>query len=660
MKDDHELRIALAGNPNVGKSTVFNALTGMDQHTGNWSGKTVSAAEGHFSAGDRRFVLVDIPGLYSLRGSSAEEKAARDEIVSGGAEGVVVVCDAGCLQRNLSLALQVMEVQPRTLICVNLLDEAASRGIAVDTAALSRELGVPVVGVVARSGQGLDLLREEICRMMSSPPPEISPTELPEELSAAADRAAQLLGCGRIHALRALEGDPELPETPQITALRRELSMDCGQISDEVSLAYMSRAGEAAQAAVTCRETSAVSRDRRLDRLFLSPLTGIPVMILLLGAVLWLTITGANYPSELLSRGFSALGELLSRGLFRLGAPSWLEGALIQGVYRTVSWVVSVMLPPMAIFFPMFTLLEDFGYLPRMAFSLDGCFRCAGACGKQAITMAMGLGCNACGVTGCRTIDSPRERLIGILTNSFMPCNGRFPVIIAVIAMFFSGNSLCSAGLVLCCLLLGALMTLAVSRLLSKTVLKGETSAFTLELPPYRRPQIGRVLVRSLLDRTVFVLGRACAAAAPCGLLIWCMANISPGGESLLSRAAELLAPLGELMGLDGAVLLAFILGFPANEIVLPIILMTYLSQSGLAEAPGLPQIRELLILNGWGSVRGLCMVVFTLFHFPCATTCLTIKKETGSLKWTALSIALPTAVGGALCVVIHLLSRLF
>jgi len=629
LKDDHELRIALAGNPNVGKSTIFNALTGMDQHTGNWSGKTVSAAEGHFSAGDRRFVLVDIPGLYSLRGSSAEEKAARDEIVSGGAEGVVVVCDAGCLQRNLSLALQVMEVQPRTLICVNLLDEAASRGIEVDTAALSRELGVPVVGVVARSGQCLDLLREEICRMMSSPPPEISPTELPEELSAAADRAAQLLGCGRIHALRALEGDPELPETPQITALRRELSMDCGQISDEVSLAYMSRAGEAAQAAVTCRETSAVSRDRRLDRLFLSPLTGIPVMILLLGAVLWLTITGANYPSELLSRGFSALGELLSRGLFRLGAPSWLEGALIQGVYRTVSWVVSVMLPPMAIFFPMFTLLEDFGYLPRMAFTLDGCFRCAGACGKQAITMAMGLGCNACGVTGCRTIDSPRERLIGILTNSFMPCNGRFPVIIAVIAMFFFGELPVQrrAGAVLPAAGSthdpGGVQTAEQDRPKGRNI--GLYPGAAALSPATDRESAGQVAAGQ--DGLCPGESLRCGGALRTADLVSGQ-HLAGGGGGVRPPSPELLAPLGELMGLDGAVLLAFILGFPANEIVLPIILMTYLSQSGLAEAPGLPQIRELLILNGWGSVRGLCMVVFTLFHFPCATTCLTIKKK--------------------------------
>ena len=659
MKEKTELRVALAGNPNVGKSTVFNALTGMDQHTGNWSGKTVAPAEGHLTAGGFDITLVDIPGLYSLRGGSAEEKAARDELASGRAEVVVVVCDGGCLQRNLSLALQIIEEQPRTVICVNLLDEAAARGINVDTDALSEALGVPVVGAAARRGEGLDRLTEAICQAAAASPPEIAPTELPEELSAAADRACQILGRGRIHALRALEGDPDLAETPEIAQLRRELGLDCGQISDMVSLAYMSRAQRVAEAALSFTETARSGRDRRLDRLFTSPLTGIPVMLLLLGAVLWLTVAGANYPSELLSRGFSSLGEVLSRGMIRLGAPSWLEGALIQGVYRTLSWVVSVMLPPMAIFFPMFTLLEDFGYLPRMAFALDGCFRCAGACGKQAMTMAMGLGCNACGVTGCRTIDSPRERLIGILTNSFMPCNGRFPVIISVTAMFLAGSSLGSAGVVLGCLLAGALMTLAVSKLLSVTLLKGETSAFTLELPPYRRPQIGRVLVRSLLDRTVFVLGRACAAAAPCGLLIWCLANISPGGESLLARAAGALAPLGELMGLDGTVLLAFILGFPANEIVVPIILMSYLSQGSLTEAPGLTEIRELLIANGWGSLRAVCMVVFTLFHFPCATTCLTIKKETGSLRWTALSIALPTLVGGALCVVIHLLSEL-
>ena len=655
----NETKVVLAGNPNVGKSTVFNALTGLDQHTGNWSGKTVAPAEGHFSAEGRDIRLLDIPGMYSLRGGSAEEISARDVITQGSAEAVIVVCDASCLQRNLNLAIQIMEEQPRTLLCVNLLDEAASRGVTVDTEALSKALGIPAAGTSARSGKGLDGLTALLCKMLDSPAPEPTATVLPEDIAAAARKVSALLGCGRITALRALEGDPDIPETPELTAIRRELAMDPGEISDTVSRAYMKRAEAAAESAVSSAGDPD-RRDRLLDRIFLSPLTGIPVMLALFGAVLWLTMTGANYPSELLSRGFSALGGHLSRGMHYLGAPSWLEGALIQGVYRTLAWVVSVMLPPMAIFFPMFTLLEDFGYLPRMAFSLDRCFRCAGACGKQSITMAMGLGCNACGVTGCRTIDSPRERLIAILTNSFVPCNGRFPVMTAVIAMYFSGTAAASASILLGVLLLGVLMTLAVSKLLSITLLKGETSAFTLELPPYRRPQLGKVLLRSLLDRTVFVLGRACTAAAPCGLLIWALANVNISGASLLSRAADILTPAGALLGLDGAVLLAFILGFPANEILLPIILMTYTAGSALTETPDIHGIKEILTANGWDLRTALSMTVFTLFHFPCATTCLTIKKETGSLKWTALSIALPTVTGALLCMVIHFIPELF
>lgn len=318
--------------------------------------------------------------------------------------------------------------------------------------------------------------------------------------------------------------------------------------------------------------------------------------------------------------------------------------------------------PVMAIFFPMFTLLEDAGYLPRIAFNLDGCFRCSGACGKQAITMSMGLGCNACGVTGCRIIDSPRERLIAVITNSFVPCNGRFPAIIAVITMFFVTaegfyGSLLSGAVLLGVILLGIAVTLVISFILSKTILKGESSSYTLELPPYRKPQIAKVLVRSLLDRTIFVLGRACTAAAPCGLLIWILANIKIGDTALLAYISGFLEPFGRLMGLDGVIIMAFILGFPANEIVVPIILMSYLAQGSLVELSDNTELWALLVANGWTAKTALCMIIFTLFHFPCATTCMTIKKETGSLKWTLLSFALPTAAGIILCILVNLVS---
>ena len=334
-------------------------------------------------------------------------------------------------------------------------------------------------------------------------------------------------------------------------------------------------------------------------------------------------------------------------------------------MYRTLAWVVSVMLPPMAIFFPLFTLLEDLGYLPRIAFNLDNFFRKCNACGKQALTMCMGFGCNAAGIVGCRIIDSPRERLIGIITNNFVPCNGRFPILIAIITMFFSGyfigplKSLVSTIILLFVIVFGISMTFFMSKILSKTILKGIPSSFTLELPPYRKPQIGKIIIRSIFDRTLFVLGRAVSVAAPAGIVIWLMANIKVGDISILTHCAEFLNPFARIIGLDGFILMAFILGFPANEIIIPIIIMSYMATGSLVEINNMTELHKLFVLNGWNLNTAICVMLFSLMHWPCSTTCLTIKKETKSIKWTLISFLVPTAIGIMICFIFTSIARL-
>jgi ferrous iron transport protein B len=665
-----ELTVALAGNPNVGKSTVFNSLTGLHQHTGNWPGKTVATASGTYVHGKYAVHLVDLPGTYSLAAASPEEVIARDYIRSGAADVVLVVADATSLHRNLNLVLQVRRLAPRMVLCVNLLDEAARKGIRVDLARLEEQLGVPVAGTAARSGEGLEALCRAVERAAEAPPQAAWRTDWGIPAEWALLHLLPACGGDRSLAAEVLTGERPCEDERQETARNRAWTAlrsrgwDESRLRDHMTACLARQAGEIAAACVR-QETAnrAAGRDRRWDRWLTSRRTGIPAMLLLLALVFYLTIWGANYPSQLLSVLLLSWQEPLRRLLSF--APLWVQGALVDGMYRTVAWVVGVMLPPMAIFFPLFTLLEDMGYLPRVAFNLDRFFRTAGAHGRQSLTMCMALGCNACAVTGCRIIDGERQRLIAILTNSLMPCNGRLPTLIVLITMFFLGGSrglgrsLLATGLFLGAIVFAVGMTWLASRLLSRTVLRGEEVPFALELPPYRMPRVGQVLVRSVLDRTLFVLGRAVTVAAPAGLVIWVLGNVEAGGAPLLTAAAAWLDPLGRWMGLDGMILLAFLLGFPANEIVLPALLMGYLQTGSLTAFTGAAQLQEILLAHGWTGCTALCAMVLCLLHFPCGTTCLTIWRETGSVKWTAVGILLPTALGVMCCMLLRLAAGL-
>ncbi|NFI03943.1 ferrous iron transport protein B [Clostridium botulinum] len=689
-KDDKV--IALAGNPNVGKSTVFNNLTGLNQHTGNWPGKTVTNATGKYIHNKKDFILVDIPGTYSLMANSVEEEVARDFICFGNPDATVVIVDATCLERNLNLVLQTLEITENVLVCVNLMNEAKRKGIVINLEKLSSLLGVPVVGTSANIGKGLKELKDEIYNLSFN---SINKNTISIKYSSFIEESILLIEKSlpdnlkdkintRWLSLKLLEGDLTLLSSIDNyigfnllddTGISKAIynakeylkinGLDENMLRDDIVTTLVRIAEKVSKDVVAFSLEKYNDFDRKIDKVLTSKKFGIPIMILLLAIIFWITITGANVPSEMLATGLFWIQDKLSAFLFSLGAPVWLEGVLIQGVYRTLAWVVSVMLPPMAIFFPLFTLLEDLGYLPRIAYNLDNFFKKSCACGKQALTMCMGFGCNAAGIIGCRIIDSPRERLIAIITNNFVPCNGRFPTLIAIITMFFAGmfvgpfQSIASTLILTCVILLGVFMTLTISKILSKTILKGIPSSFTLELPPYRKPQVGKIIVRSIFDRTLFVLGRAIVVAAPAGLVIWLMANLNVNGLSILTHCANFLNPFAHLIGLDGYILMAFILGFPANEIVIPIIIMSYMATGSIIELSSTAQLHSLLLENGWTWLTAVCVMLFSLMHWPCSTTCLTIKKETQSLKWTAISFLVPTITGITICFIVTSIVRL-
>ena len=601
-------RLYLLGNPNVGKSTVFNAMTGLKQHTGNWSGKTVDATVGKYTYNGTEYILTDLPGTHSVDSEFSEESVVSGEMKNAVCGSVtLILADASALKRGVALALEFTEeTRGGAVLCVNFCDIAAEKGIEINFRRLSELLGIPVIGITAKRGADIKRLKAMIDGRFD---------EIAASFSVNSERTP--------------------PEERLIKA-------------DKI-------AGECANVA----EDGKRGLTLKIDKILTSGTVGIPVMIIFLGAILWLTIRGANYPSELLSRFFAFLKAYIAVPFAHPSVPWFIRGIIMDGVYDTVTWIIAVMLPPMAIFFPLFTLLEDAGFLPRIAFNLDRCYARCGMSGKQCLTQCMGLGCNAVGVCGCRIMPGEKQRAVAVITNSFIPCNGRFAILISLSAIFVGGTvPETFGGLVpmLCVLALIGISVAAtwiVSRILTKTIFRDDTRTFALELPEYRRPEIIKTLGVSLITRTLKIVGRALLVSAPTGAAVWLLANITYGGVPVLTHISRFFDPFGRFLGVDGFIILAFILSLPANEITLPILVMGYTAAGTMSDAGGLETLRQIFEANGWTIVTAVNMMLLTLFHWPCATTLMTVYHETKSKSILALSFITPCFVGIVLCLLV-------
>ena len=651
------IKIALIGNPNVGKSTLFNELTGLHQHTGNWTGKTVDTMVGYKKYKNNIFEIYDLPGTYSLIPHSEEERVTSDFILSKNYDVALVVCDPMCLERNLNLVLQTLEVTNKVVVCINLLDEAKKNKITIDFKSLSKDLDINVVGISAREKEGINELLESLVNIKES--------NFKIEYDSKIEDSINIINkytSSKFESIKTIIENNSKNLIFEIDQINKYLFENNINFNDEINCTISMKTRELSDKVISKEYKK---KRFNLDKILTNKITGIPIMIIMLMIIFWISIVGANYPSNLLFDLFNNIGEYIKDFCVNVNVPKFIYLPLLDGIYKVLTWVVSVMLPPMAIFFPLFTLLEDFGILPRIAFNLDGYFEKNNMCGKQALTMCMGIGCNAVGVTGARIIDSKKDRLLAIITNSFIPCNGRFPTLIAIFTIFFSitNNSIINTTinviLLTSVILFSIFITFIASKLLTKTFIKGKDSFFILELPPYRKPKIIKTLIRSLFDRTLKILIRAIIVAAPAGLIIWLLTNININDISILNYISNFLNPIGALLGLDGIILTGFLLGFPANEIVLPIILMGYMSSNVMLDVSNFGVIKTLFMNNGWNIITAICMIIFVILHFPCSTTLITIYKETKSIKYTILSFLLPLTIGILLCMIVNFIGSM-
>jgi ferrous iron transport protein B len=673
--------VGLAGNPNVGKSAIFNTLTGGRQHVGNWPGKTIERAEGDFRHGEWQIHLVDLPGTYSLAAQSPEEIVARDYILSDEPDVIVDIVDATCLERNLNLTLQSLELTGKVVVALNLMDEVRRQGWEIDTEALEEALGVPVIPTVAVEGEGLPELVEEVVAVakgqLRTEPVSVDYGVTIEgyiqDLEADLDSLG-IDGQSRWLALRLLEDDPEIVQAFQKGDLAHFcLREDAAPASPEALRAVLRRAARLREAThpdarieivrrryelaheVTHRvarhlRPMETSLTERMDRIITHRIWSCPIMLAILVGVLWITIQGANIPSSWLGSAFAWLAEVTRDLLLSINAPWWVVGSLVDGLIVGTGTVIAVMLPPMIIFFTAFNLLEDIGFIPRVAFNLDRLMRAVGSQGKHTLVAMMSFGCNVTGVLSSRIIEGPKDRIVAIVTAPLVLCNGRFGAGLALIILFF-GNRALQMTLIYLFISVGAM--LLATWILNRLLFRREPGGFVMELPPFRTPKWGQVIWRTLVHQVGHTMGRAIMIAAPATLLIWLLGNLPPGAafeQTAIGQLVRVLAPLGQALGLTGEMLVALLFTLPAKEIVVSSLAMTYGLQSTLADSQAVLDY----LAQTWTTLVAFSFLTFYMLYLPCLVTVWAIWKETRSLKWTIVSLLLPLMMASAITFFIY------